>query len=170
MPHCPIHSVKRFFIFIGTIIFLSNCSKDKTDCWDVYFTGNQTTTTICGKTEEEIRVVYGNYYDRASAAKFCWKVNYPSFYYYIENMSEKIVGMLYPDAVSREKVTCGYCQIWECYTKRIYKPTGIGYGIGPSYLQYPCGDTCATLYPLREVFLYETVDSVWRVVWYKKLH
>ena len=161
--------LKRFFTFIGILILLSNCSKDKTDCWDFYFVGNQTTGTVCGKTEEEMRAVYGNLFDRTSAAKFCWKANYSSYFVYIEDVSEKIVALLYPDAITREKVPCGYCQVWECFTKRYYKPTGSGQSIG-GYLQYPCGDTCATLYPHREVFLYETADSIWKVVWYKRLH
>src|SRR5687768_16213400 len=161
--------LKRLFIFIGTIILLSSCSKDKTDCWDFYFVGNQTTGTVCGKTEEEMRAVYGNYFDRTSAAKFCWKANYSSYFVYIEDVSEKIVALLYPDALSREKVTCGYCQVWECHNKKTYKPTGETFNSVP-YIQYPCGDTCATLYPNRHIVIWETVDTIMKVVWYKRLH
>jgi len=161
-------TIKRFFILIAAIILLNNCSKEKTDCWDVYTSNGSLTKTVCGQTEEEIQAVYGKYYDRASSPKYCWKADYPGYFYFVQNLSEKMAAMFYQDAQNIQKVSCGYCQKWECHNKNYYKPTG-EYTNTLGYLQYPCGDTCSTLYPGRQIVIRETADSIIYVIWYKKL-
>lgn len=159
---------KYSILFFCVIIFFSNCKKEKTGCWDVYTSNGSLTQTLCDKSEDEIRNVYGKYYDVADAAKYCWKATYPTYFVYAEKLSEKMAGIFFGDAVRLEKIICGYCQTWECYTKKIYKPTNEFFNSVP-YYQSLCGDTCLTLYPGREIKIRETADSIVSTIFNVKL-
>lgn len=161
-------TIKRFFILIAAIILLNSCSKEKGQCWDVYTSNGSLTKTVCGQTEELIRNVYGKYYDKASATKYCWQAIYPGYFIYYQNLSEKMAGLFFSDALSYSKVSCEFCQNWEYYIKYIYKPTG-EYFNSVAKAQTLCGDTCLTLYPGREIIIRETVDTLVKTIFKYKL-
>ena len=116
---------------------------------------------VCDKTESEIQALYGPFYDRADAKKFCWKINYSNGTTgYLENLSEKMAAYWYGiNGSSIEKVICGYCQRWQTREKDVIKSTG-QFSFKQIEVKMYCGDTCSKLFPGKLVLLRETTDSI----------
>jgi hypothetical protein len=142
------------------ITALAACSKNNRACWQIYDALGNQVQIVCDKTEDEISAAYGPYYDRADAPKYCWKVHYANGSdSYPENITEKILDLFFVGAVSKEKVTCGYCQKWITREKGLKKSTG-NFAYKSLLVQTFCGDTCATLFPGRAIVIRDTPDSL----------
>ena len=159
--------VKYIFALLMLPVIIS-CSKEKAECFDVYTNNGSMSKTVCDLTETLIQNVYGQYYDRTDAPKYCWKATYLSDFVFAKDLSEKMAGIFFSDAQNLQKVPCDYCQVWRYTKKSTYKPTGSDYTRGGG-VQMLCGDTCSTLYRWREVIVGETVDSIFKVVFTERL-
>lgn len=154
----PMHrTILILFLFAVTF---AGCKKDKSSCWQVYDAVGAELGVICGKTEAEIQTLYGPFYDKANAPKFCWKIVLAGgTNVYPENLTEKMAAHWYTSAVSREKITCGYCQGWLTREKWVSKQTG-QHAFTPVQARTYCGDTLTTIFPGRIITLRETADSL----------
>ncbi|HEX5651613.1 MAG TPA: hypothetical protein VFX58_00980 [Chitinophagaceae bacterium] len=154
--------MKYSTLFLFLLLFASACNKDNDKaCWQVYDNLGNEMGLVCNMTEAEVQAMYGPFYDRAGAAKFCWMVYYNNgSTQYAENLTERMAAYWFSPSASRwEKVICGYCQRWATREKRVFKPSGQFAYSSISNLQY-CGDTCNTIFPGRQIILRETTDSV----------
>ena len=152
--------MKKIVAFILVSLLYFSCEKKNESCWQVYDMLGNPMGIVCDKTETEIQALYGPFYDRADAPKFCWKVSYSNgTINYVEDMSEKMAAYWFRAANNWEKWACGYCQRWSGRQKRILKSTG-SYSYTPMVVQQYCGDTCSTIYAGRTIVLRETPDSI----------
>jgi hypothetical protein len=151
------------------LLYALSCNKNKEYCWQVYDALGNPISIVCNKTEAEIEAQYKPYYDRADAKKYCWKIQYGNgTIVYPENFTEKMAGIYFAGAVSKEKFTCGYCQKWISREKDLYKPTG-NFIYQSVKAEVYCGDTCSTLFPGRVIILRNTPDSLITVEFIQKL-
>ncbi len=157
------------WILILLVLTFSACEKDKEYCWLLYDQLGNEGGIVCNKTEEEMEDQYGVYFDRENATRYCWKIQYatgsPG---YPEKVTEKMAGIFFQGAVTKEKIPCGYCQKWASRQKDLYKPTG-GFSYRPVKAEVLCGDTCATLFVGRIVTIRDTPDSLITVEFLQKL-
>src|SRR5688572_19837179 len=117
--------LKATLLICIACLFVISCKKNKESCWQVYDLMGVEMGVVCGKTESQIQAQYGPFYDRANAPKFCWKIVAPDgSLQYPENLSEKMVVIWFPNAVSKEKIACGYCEGWLTREKWVKKQTG----------------------------------------------
>lgn len=157
------------FLYFLIVLFLVACTKNKEHCWQVYDNLGNQMSIVCGKTEAEIKEQYGIFYDRADAKKYCWMIQFGgSSTTYVENITEKMLGVFFPGGIIREKVPCGYCQRWSSREKDLYKPTG-SFMFKPIKVEQYCGDTCATIFVGRVVVIRDTPDSLITVEFLQKL-
>jgi hypothetical protein len=160
--------MRKALLFI-LVLSLPACKKNKEYCWQVYDTLGNEMGIVCGKTESEIQALYGPFYDRTDARKYCWKIQNPDgTVFYPENITEKMAGFFFQTALIRKKITCGYCQKWSSREKGLQKSTGY-FTYKPIRVEYYCGDTCNTLFPGRIIILRETPDSLITVEFLQKL-
>jgi hypothetical protein len=158
---------KIFFLFLLGAGMA--CKKNQEHCWQVYDALGNAVTIVCGKTESEMKEQYGIYFDREDAIKYCWKIQQPAgFYSYPENLSEKMAEIYFAGAVTREKITCGYCQMWVSREKGLYKPNG-NFSYKPAKVEQYCGDTCSKIFVGRIVILRDTPDSLITAEFLQKL-
>lgn len=148
-------------LLFGLLVLLISCRKNKEHCWQTYDALGNPMAVVCGKTESEIQALYGPFYDRADAKKFCWKINYSNGTIgYIENVSEKMASYWSgTNGSSLEKVVCGYCQRWSTREKDVLKSTG-QFSFKQIEVRTYCGDTCSKLFAGKLVLLRETADSI----------
>ncbi|MBC7948149.1 MAG: hypothetical protein H7Y42_09745 [Chitinophagaceae bacterium] len=152
--------MKRICVFLLLTLALS-CKKDKDRCWQVYDMLGNDMGVICGKTEAEVQTLYGPFYDRVGAEKYCWKITYSNgTISYPENMTEKMISLWFSaNATSTQKIDCGFCERWLTREKSVVKLSG-QFMYSQARSQDYCGDTCATLFPGRSILLRETPDSL----------
>ncbi|HEV7781993.1 MAG TPA: hypothetical protein VGO58_12050 [Chitinophagaceae bacterium] len=161
--------MKSAILFLGVLLFTA-CRKDHEYCWQVYDALGNEAGIVCGKTETAMTEQYGVYFDRQDAKKYCWKIQYSAGgpFSYPENITEKMAGIFFQGAVTKEKFTCGYCQKWMWREKGLYKPSG-SFAYKPIKVEMFCGDTCATLFAGRIIIVRDTPDSLITVEFMQKL-
>lgn len=162
----------RYTHLLLLVTLFASCKKEneKKYCWQLYDAlGNEVMVT-CNKTETEMTVAYGNLFDRQDAPRYCWKVQQGAggSFSYPENITEKMLGVFFPGATTKEKIACGYCQKWASREKGLYKPSG-SFAYKPVKAEVLCGDTCATLFVGRIIKIRETADSLITVEFLQKL-
>jgi hypothetical protein len=159
--------MRKVFFFILVLLFA--CKKNKEHCWQVYDSLGNEMGIVCGKTESEIQNLYGPFYDRINATKYCWKIQYANgSVSYPENITEKMADVFFQGASIREKIVCGYCQKWTSREKGLKKSTG-NFAYSSVRAEVYCGDTCKTLFAGRIVILRDTPDSLITVEFLQKL-
>lgn len=149
-------------LLLTTLLLFLACHKEKDDsyCWQLVDGYGNEMSTLCNKTEEEMKALYTNpcFWYKLEKETFCWMINGRTF---IKNKSQSAIDSYLKcyGGGTAVKMDCSYCQTFYWRLKQTYKPNN-SVTYSPVTVQQYCGDTARTLYSGRQVVLRDTPDSL----------